>query len=221
MGDSDKEDYLFHKSLFSHVHFQVVVASLLTPLSDGTGSALIHGSASLLPTLCMDYDPKVAEAALIGRGVVETLVHPRGFPLVIPPKLLRVEEEEEEEEWGWEETCVPTSTSAPPEEEGVAETKKSEEINGSNSSNTVVNNFVGTSRETEEAGSTLVSRLREMSKEIEGLKADQSMKMEQISLPPVTEPRRAVNNVTEEEEEEEDALPEIVDEGPDMDDDED
>ena len=171
----------------------------------------------------MDYDPKVAEAALIGRGVVETLVHPRGFPLVIPPKLLRVEEEEEEEEWGWEKSFVPSSTSAPPapEEEGFAETKKSEEINGSNSSSTVLNNFVGTSRETEEAESTLVTRLRKVSKEIEGLKTDQSMKMDQISLPSVTEPRRAVNNVTEEEEEEEDALPEIVDEGPDMDDDED
>lgn len=68
--------------------------TMLVPRQDGAGSALTPLASRVLNVLVLDRDEDVARAAVLGRTVAESIIHPRAAPLFIPPALLKFDEEE-------------------------------------------------------------------------------------------------------------------------------
>lgn len=74
----------------------LAIRALLVPRPDGTASALTPLAARVFGALVLDGDAGVARAALLGRAVAETIIHPRAAPVCIPAVLLRLDDDEEE-----------------------------------------------------------------------------------------------------------------------------
>lgn len=193
---------------------------LLTTVSvasspQGTGTALLPLIARVVGVLVLDPQEEVAREALHARAVVDSLVHPRACPLTVPRSLLTEPEPLEIQESTAMEVEV-----AEEEEEEEEEVAKSEAKGGRKRKQSVEKEAQeDKKRKAEEAkGAHAVFGEGASAKKVPASKAKQAAAPTQSTRASRSATPAKKAEARKQEEEDEDALPDIVDEGPDDDD---